>query len=724
MYIQMVSIHGLIRGKNVEMGRDADTGGQVRYVLDLALTLSNLDGVDGVDLFTRQIKDKRVSKDYSQSIEELGPKCRLVRLPCGGGRYIRKERLWPYLDDFVDQLVTFTRKEGKIPNIIHGHYADAGYVAKEAATAFGVPFVFTGHSLGQEKFAYLLEQGLSEDAVDKEFRILNRIKVEEECLAVADMVVTSTRHERDEQYGKYYNAKGARFEIIPPGIELDRFFPYYDYEISGSEISETYKQARMSMTQELERFYLNADKPIILAVCRPDKRKNISALVDAYGQDKELQGLANLAVFAGIRKDITKMEDSEREVLTDILLMMDSYDLYGHLAIPKQHDSEYDVPELYRLAASKRGVFVNPSFKENFGLTLIEASAVGLPFVASNHGGPIDIAANCDSGTLVDVEDHSNISGAMKKMLSDRQLWERMSNNGINHVRQHYSWEAHCKRYMECSKQISQDNRSTVFSLAPEEKAPGRRLGSVKSLLLVEIDETLIGDNKALVKLTDLIDRNRDEIAFGVVSGRHVDVIVDVLQKNNISKYDVLISSVGSEIYYGSRLIPDKGWASHLRARWRPDRIRNALNDIPFLHMQKVKNSQREFKISYDLDKSVTAKEAMPAIHEALHRARTAYSLVFSHGTYVDILPHRASKGKAVRYLSAKWSIPLELIATAGYSGNDRDMLVGQTAGIVVGNYDKELESLRRSSARVYFAQKPYADGIIEGLEHFGILKE
>ena len=39
MYIQLVSIHGLIRGENIEMGRDADTGGQVRYVLELAKTL-------------------------------------------------------------------------------------------------------------------------------------------------------------------------------------------------------------------------------------------------------------------------------------------------------------------------------------------------------------------------------------------------------------------------------------------------------------------------------------------------------------------------------------------------------------------------------------------------------------------------------------------------------------------------------------------------------------
>jgi sucrose-phosphate synthase len=144
---------------------------------------------------------------------------------------------------------------------------------------------------------------------------------------------------------------------------------------------------------------------------------------------------------------------------------------------------------------------------------------------------------------------------------------------------------------------------------------------------------------------------------------------------------------------------------------------------LPFLTLQQGPHTQREFKISYDLDETVDPQEALPAIHNALDEAHAAYSLIFSHGVYVDILPHRASKGKAIRYLTGKWNVPLERVATAGDSGNDRDMLLGQTAGIVVGNYDKELEPLRQARySRVYFAEASYADGIIEGLRHYGLL--
>jgi sucrose-phosphate synthase len=248
-------------------------------------------------------------------------------------------------------------------------------------------------------------------------------------------------------------------------------------------------------------------------------------------------------------------------------------------------------------------------------------------------------------------------------------------------------------------------------------------LADLDSLLITDIDNTLLGDDEALQRLKEIIHEHRDHMGFGVASGRAFELVTDVMEANGIDELDLVISAVGSEIYYGTEFVPDKGWASHLRSKWRPDRIREALEKLPYLQLQTEDHTQREFKISYDLDESVSSDEALAEIHEELARAKAAYSLIFSHGTFIDILPHRASKGKAVRYVSGKWNIPLERVATAGDSGNDRDMLMGQTAGIVVGNHDEELQSLKRSKAsRVYFATAHCAGGIIEGLEHYGLI--
>ncbi len=40
LYIQMFSIHGLVRHQNMELGYDADTGGQIKYVVELCRNLS------------------------------------------------------------------------------------------------------------------------------------------------------------------------------------------------------------------------------------------------------------------------------------------------------------------------------------------------------------------------------------------------------------------------------------------------------------------------------------------------------------------------------------------------------------------------------------------------------------------------------------------------------------------------------------------------------------
>lgn len=83
LYILLVSVHGLIRGKNLELGRDADTGGQIKYVLELAEALAAHPEVERVDLVTRLVNDPKVSSDYAQPVEVLSDKAQIIRLNCG-----------------------------------------------------------------------------------------------------------------------------------------------------------------------------------------------------------------------------------------------------------------------------------------------------------------------------------------------------------------------------------------------------------------------------------------------------------------------------------------------------------------------------------------------------------------------------------------------------------------------------------------------------------------
>ena len=345
---------------------------------------------------------------------------------------MRKELLWDHLEEFADKTIKYLKAQNRLPDLIHSHYADAGYVCTQLTRFFGIPFIHTGHSLGILKRESLISHNYSEEEIEKRFNMSKRINAEENSLFYADRVITSTKDEIKKQYGKYENYKAAKFVVIPPGLMLDKFYPYN----FKREWNEEEKEIRSRLTEELWRFFTNMNKPLILTLCRPTKVKNISGLIKAFGEDKELKEKANLAIYAGIRKDITEMPDIEREVLTDMLLQMDKYNLYGKMAIPKKN-SENEVPELYRIAAESKGIFVNSAFTENFGITLIEAASSGIPVVSTDDGGPRDIIDNLSNGILVDVKDPKNIAKAVKKILNSNKLWDGYSQSGIEHVREY-----------------------------------------------------------------------------------------------------------------------------------------------------------------------------------------------------------------------------------------------------------------------------------------------
>ncbi|MGD9229113.1 MAG: HAD family hydrolase, partial [Desulfobacterales bacterium] len=637
-HIQMFSVHGLLRAENMQLGHDADTGGQIKYVVELGNALSQSENVKRVELFTRLISDKSVSEDYAQPVEQVNNKFSIIRIQCGGKKYMRKELLWPHLDEFVDKTIKYIKRQNAIPDIVHGHYPDAGYVAMQLSEIFGTPFVYTGHSLGRLKMKRLTDEGMKEEVVIKKYKIDYRINMEEELLKKADLIIASTHQEVNDQYGQYHNKDIPKYHVIPPGLDVDKFYPFYHDMLPETDKEEIELYAQAQMLEELNRFFMHPDRPVILSLCRPDKRKNIAGLIKAYGEDLELQSMANLAVFAGIRKDITKMEDNEQDVLTEILLLMDKYDLYGKIAIPKKHDFEHEVPELYRIAAEKKGVFVNSALSEPFGLTLVEAAACGLPIIAPDDGGPRDIVKNCECGTLVNTTDSKAIANAIKKIITDSEKWKQYSKAGIINIRKHYTWESHAVSYMKQISHIFADQDEEKMEVAVPSDAIGRRLAALNHFIIANIDNTLVGDsNEHLPALLALLEETHKHIGFGLATGRALESATAFLEKHHVPLPDVLITSVGGEIYYGKNLHYGRGWQTHITAKWDREKIVDLLKDFTFLKYQQA-DVQRRFNISYEIE---PAKDRLAMIHERLVKNQCRYNLIYSQDKYLDILPYR-----------------------------------------------------------------------------------
>ena len=138
----MLSIHGHV-DPQPQLGQ-VDTGGQVAYVIEMSKHLAKL-GLK-VDVYTRWFEGK-------EKIESICPGARIIRIPCGPSHFLRKEDLYPYLDEFAENLIKFVRSENLDYDIVHSHYWDAGKlgVLLNRSTKRAVPHVWIPHSLGALK---------------------------------------------------------------------------------------------------------------------------------------------------------------------------------------------------------------------------------------------------------------------------------------------------------------------------------------------------------------------------------------------------------------------------------------------------------------------------------------------------------------------------------------------------------------------------------------------
>lgn len=235
------------------------------------------------------------------------------------------------------------------------------------------------------------------------------------------------------------------------------------------------------------------------------------------------------------------------------------------------------------------------------------------------------------------------------------------------------------------------------------------------SLLVCDIDNTLTGSHSGLKDLKAWLDAN-PETAFAIATGRTLPGTVEVIREWDIPVPTILITAVGTEIYYSdgrslANLTRDDAWEESWAQDWQPSDVMAALAPFPGLELQPA-TEQREGKLSYFLKNESLVAD----IEKALGARGLDAEVVYSHGEFLDVLPEKASKGHAVEYVAGRLGVPMDRVAAAGDSGNDLCMLALAGQPIVVGNHAPELEA-QALPAQAYFAEKPHAEGIVEGLK-------
>ncbi|GJN41160.1 hypothetical protein PR202_gn00498 [Eleusine coracana subsp. coracana] len=665
--------------------------------LYIVLIRFNIRSIYRVDLLTRQISAPDVDWSYGEPTEMLSPRgsesighemgessgAYIVRIPFGPrDKYIPKEHLWPHIQEFVDGALVHIMQMSKVLGEQIGSGQPVWPVVIYMDTML-MPVILLLYCLGHSM-----------------------------C--------------------PWYS------QAIPPGMEFSHIAPH-DVDLDGEEGNEDgLGSPDPPIWADIMRFFSNPRKPMILALARPDPKKNITTLVKAFGEHRELRNLANLTLIMGNRDVIDEMSSTNAAVLTSVLKLIDKYDLYGQVAYPKHH-KQSEVPDIYRLAARTKvikssvlALYCDQNVKGSCDVSLLRLLRMVYQWLLPGNGGPVDIHRVLDNGILVDPHNQNEIAEALYKLVSDKHLWAqcRQNDSPEDSLRDIHDISLNLKISLDSEKSASKDGNSTAVRRHIEDAVQKLSRGDSanrkdesgdnteattgsskwpslqrrKHIIVIAIDSVQDADFVQVIKnifAASSNERLTGAIGFVLSTSRAISEIhaLLILEGIETSDFDAFICNSGSDVCYPSlssedMLSPgelpfmiDLDYHSQIEYRWGGEGLRKTLlrwaTEQNNERGQKIVVEDEECSSMYCISFKVKNTEAVPPVKE-LRRTMRIQALrchvLYSHdGSKLNVIPVLASRSQALRYLYIRWGVDLSnMTVIVGESGDtDYEGLLG-----------------------------------------------
>jgi sucrose-6F-phosphate phosphohydrolase len=243
------------------------------------------------------------------------------------------------------------------------------------------------------------------------------------------------------------------------------------------------------------------------------------------------------------------------------------------------------------------------------------------------------------------------------------------------------------------------------------------RLTSDQKLLVSDIDGTLLRDGEptpGLATLRTILEAHRDQVQLVYATGRTLVSTRDLIKLDVLPEADAIASLVGTEVWLPPWQEPDTAFGKMVSVDWDRAAVQGVIEQFAAVTRQS-QEFLTEHKLSYYLEDASVAQ----AIEQELRLNGLAARVVYSCGLFLDVLPARAGKRRAVEFIRQQWGIPQSNVLACGDSGNDLDMLLDpRFQGVAVGNAEKELVAQDETDS-FQLAHLPFAAGVLEGTEVF-----
>ncbi len=244
-------------------------------------------------------------------------------------------------------------------------------------------------------------------------------------------------------------------------------------------------------------------------------------------------------------------------------------------------------------------------------------------------------------------------------------------------------------------------------------------------LLAADMDGTMLGDELGEAWLKALRRESGEGFLLAYVTGRDFLSAIQPVDEGRLPRPNFICSDVGTEIHDlgDPRNAIGVKYTAQVGPGWDPEAI-YTLGEGDGVCRQAAIAGQSRFQAGFDWDGQQPTLEAFfqrMAGLECFHPA--AYRILPSHGQYIDVLPDVLGKGKAVAFLQKQLGLDPERVVVAGDSGNDREMFETGFKGIVPANALAELKAIANRPWH-YHSPLPAGRGVLEGLHHFGFIRE